>query len=111
VVAIGVFSRRASDDAGPLELGCRRFPMVTKAHGMVTAATWVPDSVVRRRDLHPLPARRAVRLDQPHPLQARMPALADDDVVVHGNAERGSDSMIAFVIWMSACDGVGSPLG
>src|SRR5258705_13519353 len=29
--------------------------------------------------------------DQPHPLQTRMPVLADDDVVVHGNAERGGD--------------------
>jgi hypothetical protein len=25
---------------------------------------------------------------QPQPLQARMPLLADDNVVVHGNAER-----------------------
>src|SRR2546427_8928465 len=31
------------------------------------------------------------RLDQPQPLQARMPVLADNDVVVHGNAERGRD--------------------
>src|SRR5437762_12160275 len=30
-------------------------------------------------------------LDQPQPLQARMPVLADNDVVVHGNAERGRD--------------------
>jgi hypothetical protein len=30
-------------------------------------------------------------LDQLHPLQARMPVLADDDVVVHGNAEWGGD--------------------
>ncbi len=27
-------------------------------------------------------------LDQLHPLQTRMPVLADDDMVVHGNAER-----------------------
>lgn len=26
--------------------------------------------------------------DQPHPLHTRMPASADDDVVVHGNADR-----------------------
>ncbi len=29
--------------------------------------------------------------NQPHPLQTRMPVLADDDVVVHGDAERGGD--------------------
>lgn len=28
---------------------------------------------------------------QPHPLQARMSIPADDDVVVHGDAERGGD--------------------
>ena len=32
-----------------------------------------------------------VPLDQPHPLQTRMPVLADDDVVVHGDAERLGD--------------------
>ena len=31
------------------------------------------------------------RLNQPHPLQTRMPVLADDDVVVHGNAEGTCD--------------------
>jgi hypothetical protein len=30
-------------------------------------------------------------LDQPQSLQTRMPVLADDDVVVHGDAERGGD--------------------
>ena len=30
-------------------------------------------------------------LNQPHPLQTRMAVLADDDVVVHGNPERGGD--------------------
>jgi hypothetical protein len=49
-------------------------------------------------------------LDQLQPFQARMPVLADDDVVVHGDAGRAM-SMIALVIWMSACDGVGSPEG
>jgi len=34
---------------------------------------------------------RAVDSNQLHPLQARMAVLADDDVVVHGNAERGGD--------------------
>ena len=29
--------------------------------------------------------------NQPHPLQARMAVLADDDVVVHGNAEGSCD--------------------
>ena len=33
-----------------------------------------------------------VRLNQPHPLQARVRVLADDDVVVHGNAERARDA-------------------
>ena len=28
---------------------------------------------------------------QPHPLQTRMSILADDNVVVHGDAERGGD--------------------
>jgi hypothetical protein len=32
-------------------------------------------------------ADRWLRLDQLHPLQTRMPILADDDVIVHGNAE------------------------
>jgi hypothetical protein len=50
-----------------------------------------------------------VLLDQLQPLQTCMPVLADDDVVVHGNAERGAIWTIALVIWMSACDGVGSP--
>jgi len=41
-----------------------------------------------------------------------MPVVADDDVVMDGNAERGGAmSMIALVIWMSACEGVGSPEG
>ena len=35
--------------------------------------------------------RLAQASNQPHPLQARMPVLADDDVVVHRDAERGSD--------------------
>jgi hypothetical protein len=30
-------------------------------------------------------------LDQLHPLQTRMPVLADDDVVMHGDAERRGD--------------------
>ena len=41
-----------------------------------------------------------------------MPVLADDDVIVHGNAEPGvAIWTIALVIWISACDGVGSPEG
>jgi hypothetical protein len=36
------------------------------------------------------------------PFQTRMPVLADDDVVLHGDAEWGAKSLI---IWMSACDG------
>ena len=38
-----------------------------------------------------LPLGPVYRLDQPQPLQARVPVLADDDVVVHGNAERARD--------------------
>jgi hypothetical protein len=37
--------------------------------------------------------------------------LADDDVVMHGDSERLAISTIALVIWISACDGVGSPEG
>jgi hypothetical protein len=40
-------------------------------------------------------------------LHAGIPVLADDDVIVHGDAM----SMIAFVIRISACDSVGSPEG
>jgi len=40
-----------------------------------------------------------------------MPVLADDDVVVDGNAEWGGDLDDRVVIWISACDGVGSPEG
>ncbi len=36
-----------------------------------------------------------------------MPVLADDGVIVHGDAM----SMIAFVIQISACDSVASPEG
>ena len=50
-------------------------------------------------------------LDQPQALQARMPVPADDDVVVHGNAEGLAIPMMALVIWMSACEGEGSPEG
>jgi hypothetical protein len=39
-----------------------------------------------------------------------MSVLADDDVVVHQNAERLGD-LDDRVIWMSARDGVGSPDG
>src|SRR3954471_13266543 len=34
---------------------------------------------------------RMTASDQLQPLQTRMPVLADDDVIVHGNAERGGD--------------------
>jgi hypothetical protein len=37
--------------------------------------------------------------------------LADDDVVEHGNAERRATATIAWVISMSAREGVGSPEG
>jgi hypothetical protein len=48
-----------------------------------------------------------VILNQLQPLHAGMPVLADNDVIVHGDAM----SMIAFVIRISACDSVGSPEG
>jgi hypothetical protein len=35
--------------------------------------------------------KMGMTLDQLHPLQTRVPVLADDDVVVHGNAERADD--------------------
>jgi len=54
---------------------------------------------------------RMTASDQLQPLQTRMPVLADDNVVVHGNAERVATWTIALVIWISACDGVGSPEG
>ena len=34
---------------------------------------------------------REIALDQPQPLQTGMPVLADDDVVVHGDAERAGN--------------------
>ena len=62
--------------------------------------------LLRRRD-----SRRqcvdVVILKQLQPLHAGMPVLADDDVIVHGDAM----SMIAFVIRISACDSVGSTEG
>ena len=48
-----------------------------------------------------------VILDQLQPLHAGMPVLADDDVIVDGDAM----SMIAFVMGISACGCVGSPEG
>jgi len=37
------------------------------------------------------PTRWPRASNQPHPLQTRMPVLADDDVVMHGNAKRAGD--------------------
>ncbi len=54
---------------------------------------------------------RMTASDQLQPLQARMPVLADDDVIVHGMPSRVAIWTIALVIWISACDGVGSPEG
>jgi hypothetical protein len=39
------------------------------------------------------------------PPQTCVTVLADDDVVVDGNAERVAIWTIAFVIWISACGG------
>jgi ubiquinone/menaquinone biosynthesis C-methylase UbiE len=41
---------------------------------------------------------------------AMLPILADDDVVVNRYPQGAAMSTIALVIWISACDGVGSPL-
>jgi hypothetical protein len=49
--------------------------------------------------------------DQLRPPEAGVAVLADDDVVVHRDAERLGDIDDRRVIWMSARDGVGSPLG
>ena len=38
-----------------------------------------------------LPRVVECRSGQLHSLQTRMPVLADDDVIVHGDAERGGD--------------------
>ena len=35
--------------------------------------------------------KQAAESDEPHSFQARMPVLADDDVVMHGNAKRVCD--------------------
>ena len=35
--------------------------------------------------------RQTGQLNQPQPLEARMPVLTDDDVIVHGDAERPRD--------------------
>jgi hypothetical protein len=35
-----------------------------------------------------MPGGAARQSNQPQPLQARVPVFADDDVVVHGDAER-----------------------
>lgn len=43
--------------------------------------------------------------NQPHSLQARMPALADEMWSCTEMPSGAEMSMIALVIWMSACDG------
>jgi len=40
-----------------------------------------------------------------------MPLFADDEVIVNRMPSGPATAMIAFVIWMSACEGVGSPDG
>jgi hypothetical protein len=47
-------------------------------------------------------------LDQPQPLQACVPVLADDDVLLELHAERLGDGRDPSVISMSADEGVGS---
>jgi hypothetical protein len=48
-------------------------------------------SAVHREERRTASGACVALLNQLHPLQTRMPVLADDDVVVHGNAERGGD--------------------
>ena len=50
-------------------------------------------------------------LDELQSSQTCVTVLADDDVVVDGSAERGGNSTIAFVIWISARGAVGSREG
>ena len=49
--------------------------------------------------------------DQPQPLQTGVPVLADNDVVVHGNAERGGDIDDRLGHLDVRLRGVGSPEG
>jgi hypothetical protein len=51
---------------------------------------------------------RLTSLDEPQSSQTCVTVLADDDVVVHGNAEV-TIRTIALIIWMSGWDGAGSP--
>jgi hypothetical protein len=69
--------------------------------------------LLHNRRITPGPERRGTSrlLNQPQPLQTRVPVLADNDVVVHGIPNGVATSTIACVIVMSACDGVGSPDG
>jgi hypothetical protein len=51
------------------------------------------------------PSLLAIRSrDQLQRSKARMPVFADDDVIMHRHSERAGVSMIALVIWISACD-------
>ena len=48
-------------------------------------------ALAKARSAELINGKRRRWLDQPHALQARTPASADDDVIVHGDAERPRD--------------------
>src|ERR1035437_7689570 len=65
--------------------------LVTGSAGNVAALTLSPGSLCEVRDQVRLSSRETSSLDQLQPLQAGMPVLADDDVIVDGDAERSGD--------------------
>ena len=67
---------------------CSRAGVLPTLHGVVFAIFGAGPAVHCRRVAAPRPGRCHSSSDQPHALQARMPVLADDDVVMHGDAER-----------------------
>ena len=70
---------------------CSRAGVLPTLHGVVFAIFGAGPAVHCRRVAAPRPGRCHSSSDQPHALQARMPVLTDDDVVMHGDAERGRD--------------------
>jgi hypothetical protein len=74
---------------------------------LFTGETPCPLQRVRRNKRHIAPTA----LDQLQSTKARVPILADDDVIVHGDAERARRLDNRLVIRLPARDGVGSPDG
>ena len=82
----------------PPELGsCRQGPIVSGLAIVAgdrrpsRSAFKAPNSECHRLGRRQGGINQHALLDQLQPLQTRMPVLAHDDVVVHGNAERGRD--------------------